>query len=67
MEVFELHNAKKYSLASGVALQTPIPLYPIGQQRCFGYLGGGCLNGTMPENIVWVLGWRSKHPHHSTP
>ena len=35
MLVFELHNAKKYCLGSGVASQTPIPLYPIGQQRCF--------------------------------
>ena len=34
MGVFELHNAKKYCLASGVAPQTPIPLYPTGQQRC---------------------------------
>ena len=35
MGVFELHNAKNYCLGSGVALQTPIPLYPIGQQRYF--------------------------------
>ena len=35
MVVFELHNAKKYCLGSGVEPQTPIPLYPIGQQKCF--------------------------------
>ena len=35
MVVFELPNAKKYSLCSGVAPQTPIPQYPTGQQKCF--------------------------------
>ena len=30
-----LHNGKPYCLGSGVAPQTPIPVYPIGQQRCF--------------------------------
>ena len=35
MGVFELHNAAPYHLGYGVAPQTPIPLYPIGQQRCF--------------------------------
>ena len=34
MGAFELPNAKKKSLDSGVAPQTPIALYPIGQQRC---------------------------------
>ena len=33
MGPFELHNAKKYSLGSGVEPQTPIPLYPIGQEK----------------------------------
>ena len=31
---FRLQNAKKYCLGSGVAPQTLIPLYPMGQQRC---------------------------------
>ena len=35
MGVLELHNAKKYCLGTRVAPQTPIPLYPIGQQKCF--------------------------------
>ena len=35
MGVLELHNAKKYRLDSAVAPQTPIPLYPIRQQRGF--------------------------------
>ena len=41
MGVFELHNAKKYCWGSGVALQTPIPLYPLGQKRCFWIPGMG--------------------------
>ena len=41
-----------------------IPLYPIGQQRCFWNMGWGCLNCTMPKTIVWVVGWRPKHPYH---
>ena len=32
-----------------------------------GYLGCWCLKCTMPKNIVWVLGWRPKHPHLCTP
>ena len=39
MGVFELHNAKEDSLVSGVAPQTPIPLYSIGRQTCFWILG----------------------------
>ena len=35
MGVFGLHNAKNQCLVSGVGTQTPIPLYPIEQQRCF--------------------------------
>ena len=31
MGVFELHNAIKYAVASGVALQTPIPLNTTSQ------------------------------------
>ena len=35
MGLFELHNAKKQRLGSGVAPRKPIPLYCIEQQRCF--------------------------------
>ena len=35
MVVFQLDNAKKYCLGSGVAPLTPIPLSPIGQQKSF--------------------------------
>ena len=35
MGVFETHDAKKYRLGSGVALQPPKPLHTIGQKRCF--------------------------------
>ena len=55
MGVFEMDNAKKYLLASGVAPQTPIPL----QKRCFlarkgvfEYLGWGFLKWTLPKNII---------------
>ena len=34
MMIFEMHNAIKYCLGSGVAPQTLIPLYPTGQQKC---------------------------------
>ena len=33
--MFGLHRGKKYCLGSGVALQAPIPLYHIDQQKCF--------------------------------
>ena len=36
-----MHNAKEYCLGSGVALQTPIPLYIMGQKRCFWIPGMG--------------------------
>ena len=32
---FELHNAKKNAVGSGVALQTPIQLHTTSQKRCF--------------------------------
>ena len=35
MGVFELHNATKYGVGSGVAPQPPIPLLTMGQKRCF--------------------------------
>ena len=41
MVVFALHNAKKHCLGSRVAPKTPIPLYPVGQQRFFCILGMG--------------------------
>ena len=41
MVVFELHNAKKYCLGSGVAPQTSILLYPRGQRRGFWTPGMG--------------------------
>ena len=89
----------------GVGPQTPIPLYPVGQERCFwtprmgvfelhnankchgvlgwppkhpylctlqagkgvfGYLGWGCLNGTMPRNIVGFCGG-APNTHTSVP
>ena len=69
MVVFELHNAKKICLGSGVAPQTPIPLYRTGQQRCFWISGTGLFELHNAKkigylgNIVWVLGWRPKHPY----
>ena len=32
-----------------------------------GSLGWVSLNCTLPQNIVCLLGWRSKHPYHCTP
>ena len=43
MGMFKRQNVEKYSLGSGVAPQTPIPLYLIGQQSCFGMPGMGVL------------------------
>ena len=50
MGIFETHNAKNYCVGSGVALQTPIPLYTTDQKRCFGCLGSVYLKPTMPKN-----------------
>ena len=33
--MFELHNARKWWLGSGVAPQTPMPLYTTVSQKCF--------------------------------
>ena len=66
MVVLELHDAEEYCFGSGVAPQTPIPLYLPGQQRCF----------LIPMVVVFellnaekygfwqfgALGWRPKHP-----
>ena len=41
MGVFGLQTAKTYCLGSGVVPQKPIPLCPIGQQRCFWIPGVG--------------------------
>ena len=54
MGVFELHNAKMYCLRFGVAPQTPIPLYLIGQERCFWISGTGCLNCI---RLIFFLFW----------
>ena len=35
MAVFEMDNAKKYCLASGVSSQSPIPLHTMGQKNSF--------------------------------
>ena len=35
MVLFEMHDAKKCCYGSAVAPQTPIPLYPTGQERSF--------------------------------
>ena len=35
MGVFEMDNAKKCCLGSGVAHQTPIPHHTMGQKKCF--------------------------------
>ena len=35
MGVFEMHNAKKYAVGSGVALQTHLPLHTTSQKLCF--------------------------------
>ena len=67
MGVFELHNAKKDSSSSGVALQTLIPLYPLGQQRCFWIPRMGVFELRSAKNNVLVLGWRPKHQYHCTP
>ena len=67
MGVFETHHAKKHCVGSGVALQTRIPVHTTGEKRCFEYLGSVCLKRTILKNIVWVLGWRSKHAYLCTP
>ena len=63
MVVFEMHNAKKCCLCSGVAPQTPIPLYTTGQQRCFWIPRMGVFELHNAKKIVWVQGWRPKHPY----
>ena len=60
--VFEMHNAIKWCLASGGAPQRRILLYLTVQQKCF-WIPGMVMKCTVPENGVWVLGWRPKHPY----
>ena len=63
MGVFELHIAKKYCLGSGVAPQTAVPRYPVGHQKYFWIPGMGVIELHNAKNIVWVVGWRPKHPY----
>ena len=68
MGVFVMDNAKKRCLASGVAPQTPIPLYRIDQQRCFWIPRMGVFElRSAKKKIVMPLGWRPKHPYLHTP
>ena len=62
-----MHNANKYCTGLGVAPQTAIPLYPIGQQRYFWIAGMVVFEMHNAKNIAWVLGWRPKHPYQCTP
>ena len=55
-----LHNAKTNYSGSGVAPQTPIPLFPIGKQRCFWIPGIGV--------FIFFLGIvQFKYPHPRYP
>ena len=54
-------------LGSGVALQTPLLPYPIGQQRCFWIPKMGVFELHNAKPVIWVLAWRSKHPYRCTP
>ena len=56
-----------YQGGSGLAPHPPIPLHILGHKGCSGFLEWVSLNCTMPENIMWVLGWRPNHPYHCTP
>ena len=49
--MFKLHNDKKHCLGSGVAPQTPIPLYPTGQLKYF----------WVPSMVVFELHKAKKH------
>ena len=59
---------KKYCGGSGLALQTPIPLHPTGQKTYFWIPRTGVFEmHHAKKSGLWVLGWRSKHPHLCTP
>ena len=53
---------KKCCLVSGVAPQTSIPLHTMGQER-YSWIPGMGVFEMDTKNIVWVLGWRPKHPY----
>ena len=63
MVVSQMENAKKYCLGSGVAPQTPIPLYTMGQKRFFWIPGMGVFGMRNTNNYWGFLGWRSVHTH----
>ena len=54
------------TLGSWAAPQTPIHRYPIGQQKCFSIPGMVVFERHNAKKIVWVLGWRPKHPNFGT-
>ena len=58
-----MHNAKKYYLGPGVAPQTPIYLFPKGQQRFIWIPRMGVFELHSAKNKVLVLRWRPKHPY----
>ena len=52
----------------GPTLHLSVHLHTVLEQEgAFGYLGWVSLNCTLPKNIVWVLGWRPKHPYLCAP
>ena len=59
--VFELYNAKKHWLGSELTPYLPIPLYPIGHQRCF-WIPVVVFELHNVKKIVRVLWWRPEHP-----
>ena len=65
--VFEMHDAKEYCVGSGLALQPPTPLHTRCQKKCFWVPRMAVLETLNAKNVVWLLGWRSKHPYHCTP
>ena len=65
--VLSCSPAKKYCVDSGVVLQPPIPLHTMGQKRCLWTPRMGVSETHDAKSIVWVLGWRSNHPHRCTP
>ena len=64
--VFEMHTAKECGLGPGVAPQTPRPLHPTVQQRCFWIPRAMVFEMHDAKEAVWVLGWRPKHRYHCT-
>ena len=40
---------------------------PWASKGVFGYMGWGCLKGTVPKKIVCVVVWRPQHPYVCTP